>query len=179
MSMKFAELAEYLEKLEGTASRLEMMRILAALFKETTPEEARLVAYMTQGKLGPAYRSPDFGVADKMMLRALGEKAGALFRKLGDLGETVEEIKSQETITKKQTSSNIQVSRVYEKLTEIAKANGTGSQELKIKLIGELVNQMTGREAKYAVKMILGKLRTGFSDMTVLDALSWMIGGDK
>src|SRR3989344_2907868 len=32
---------------------------------------------------------------------------------------------------------------------------------------------------KYAVKMVLGKLRTGFSDMTVLDALSWVVGGDK
>ncbi|TSC85387.1 MAG: hypothetical protein G01um101416_894, partial [Microgenomates group bacterium Gr01-1014_16] len=38
--MKFARLAEYLEKLEGTASRLEMTRILAELLKETTPEEA-------------------------------------------------------------------------------------------------------------------------------------------
>ena len=33
--------------------------------------------------------------------------------------------------------------------------------------------------AKYAVKIILGKLRIGFSDMTVLDSLSWMIAGDK
>src|SRR3989304_6848312 len=104
MIMKFARLAEYLEKLEGTASRLEMTRILAELFRETTPEEARLVAYMTQGRLGPAYRSPDFGVADKMMIRALGEGAGENFKKTGDLGRTVETIKSQDSSHKSQTN---------------------------------------------------------------------------
>ena len=61
----------------------------------------------------------------------------------------------------------------------MGEAGGTGSQEIKIRLIGELVDSLTGKGAKYAVKMILGKLRTGFSDMTVLDALSWMIGVDK
>ena len=173
MIMKFARLAEYLEKLEGTASRLEMTRILAELFRETTPEEARLVAYMTQGRLGPAYRSPDFGVADKQMLKALGPKANELFRKLGDLGLVAEKLNHESG------SMNHAIGDVYEKLMEIAEAGGTGSQEIKIRLIGELVDSLTGKGAKYAVKMILGKLRTGFSDMTVLDALSWMIGGDK
>ncbi|MBI2008321.1 ATP-dependent DNA ligase [Candidatus Amesbacteria bacterium] len=176
--MYFKELAEYLEKLEGTNSRLEMTRILARLFAETTPEEARLVAYMTQGKLGPAYRSPDFGVADKMMIRALGGEAERIFKKTGDLGKTVEEIKSQKS-KGKSTAQNLKVKEVYEKLREIAEAGGEGSQERKIQLVGDLLDSLGGRSAKYAVKMILGKLRTGFSDMTVLDALSWMIGGDK
>lgn len=69
--MKFSMLAEYLEKLEGTASRIEMTKILARLFSEATPEEARLIAYMTAGRLGPAYNSPDTGVAEKMMLKDL------------------------------------------------------------------------------------------------------------
>ena len=160
--MRFAELAEYLEKLEGTASRLEMTRILAELFSKTNPQDARLVAYMTQGRLGPAYKSPDFGVADKMMVRALGEGADELFKKTGDLGKTVEELKSQFSSYKSQASHNLSISQVYKQLVDIALAGGEGSQELKIKLIGELVNQLSGKEAKYAVKMILGKLRTGF-----------------
>ena len=130
--MKFARLAEYLEKLEGMASRLEMTRILAELFRETTPEEARLVAYMTQGRLGPAYRSPDFGVADKQMLKALGPKANELFRKLGDLGLVAEKLNHESG------SMNHAIGDVYEKLMEIAEAGGTGSQEIKIRLIGEL-----------------------------------------
>jgi len=171
--MKFRELAEYLERLEGTASRLEMTRILADLFKQTSPEDARLAVYLMQGRLGPAYKSPDFGVADKQMVKALGPKAEALFKKLGDLGKVAEEVSAEEG------GENFSVREVYGRLWEIAEVGGEGSQEKKLQLIGDLVNQMTGGEAKYAIKMILGKLRTGFSDMTVLDALSWMIGGDK
>src|SRR3990172_2634742 len=171
--MRFAELAEYLEKLEGTASRLEMTRILAELFSRTKLEDARLVAYMTQGSLGPAYKSPDFGIADKQMLKALGPRANELFKKLGDLGLVAEKLNKESGIR------NHGIKEVYDKLLEIAQAGGGGSQELKMKLIGELVDHLSGKEAKYAVKMILGKLRTGFSDMTVLDSLSWMIAGDK
>ena len=92
--MKFSELAKYLEKLERTSGRNEMTAILAELFGKATPEDARLVAYMTQGKLGPAYRSPDFGVADKMMLKALPEGADGVFRQVGDLGKVAEKLKS-------------------------------------------------------------------------------------
>lgn len=175
--MKFAELVEYLERLEVTASRNEMTVILAELFSKLDPDEARIVVYMSQGKLGPAYKSPDFGVADKQMIKALGEEAGKLYGELGDLGRVAEKLKSQNPNDK--SNSNFEIKDVYKKLTEIAEIDGTGSQELKIKLIGELTDSITGGEAKYVVKIILGKLRTGFSDMTVLDALSWMIVGDK
>ncbi|KKU73309.1 MAG: ligase protein [Candidatus Amesbacteria bacterium GW2011_GWB1_47_26] len=60
--MKFAELARYLQKLEGTRSRNEMTVILAQLFGQANPEDARLIAYLSQGRLGPAYASPDTGV---------------------------------------------------------------------------------------------------------------------
>ena len=170
--MKFEELARYLERLEGTASRLAMTEILAELFKETDPSDARLVAYLTQGRLGPAYKSPDFGVADKMMLRALPEGADKIFKEVGDLGKTAEKLSDNKR-------GNLKVEEVYKKLWEIAEAGGEGSQEKKLKLIRDLLIDLDGLSAKYAVKMILGKLRTGFSDMTVLDSLSWMITGDK
>ncbi|TMC46585.1 MAG: DNA ligase, partial [Chloroflexi bacterium] len=33
--------------------------------------------------------------------------------------------------------------------------------------------------ARYIVRIPLNKLRLGFSDVTMLDALSWMLAGDK
>jgi DNA ligase-1 len=174
--MVFEEFAEYLEKLEGTGSRLEMTRILAELFLRVTPREARIIAYMSQGKLGPAYRSPDFGVADKLMLRALsiigGEKTSEIFQKEGDLGKTAERVTGN-------GEGKLLLEEVYGRLTNIAQAGGSGSVEVKQQLIGELVGDLGKKGAKFAVKMVLGKLRTGFSDMTVLDSLSWMISGDK
>ena len=32
---------------------------------------------------------------------------------------------------------------------------------------------------KYIIKIILGKMRLNFSDMTILDAFSWMTNQDK
>jgi len=169
--MKFGELAKYLERLEKTSSRNEMTVILAQLFKQATPNDARLIAYLSQGRLGPAYASPDMGIADKMMLRALSDQAGKLFKKLGDLGLVAQQLGKG--------SGNLTVKRVHQMILEIANATGVGSQESKQQLIKDLLNGLDGLSAKYAVKMILSKLRTGFSDMTILDSLSWMVGGDK
>lgn len=169
--MLFQKLAKYLEKLEGTSSRNEMTVILAELFGDASPEDARLIAYLSQGRLGPAYNSPDTGVADKMMLKVWGERAEKLFRQKGDMGLVAQELNKGK--------GNLSVRDVYERLLKIAGDGGTGSQERKQELIRKLLDELDAVSAKYAVKIILGKLRTGFSDMTVLDSLSWMVAGDK
>lgn len=171
--MIFSELARYLEKLEGTSSRNEMAVILAELFAGATPEEARLIAYLTQGQLGPAYAAPNFAMADKQIIKALGEGAGEMFKKLGDLGKVAQQSRRTGEL------KSLSIKEVYERLTEIARAGGEGSQEKKQQLVTQLVETLDGVSAKYVVKIILGKLRTGFSDMTVLDALSWVVSGDK
>ena len=173
--MRFADLAKYLEKLEGTSSRNEMTVILAKLFGEASPEDARLIAYLSAGRLGPAYNSPDTGVADKMMVKALGPEAEKLFKQKGDLGLVAQVIKGRRAGEYKSVS----IAEVHEKLMEIAEVEGMGSQEKKQQLIRGLLEELDPVGAKYAVKIILGKLRTGFSDMTVLDSLSWMLVGDK
>ena len=180
--MYFAELAEYLDRLEKTASRLEMTRILAELFSKVTPEEGKIIAYLSQGLLGPKYNNPDTGMGDKQVVKALillDSDVEKIFKETGDLGKTVEKIKSQITNNKSQTNHKLQITNVYGRLVQIAKVGGSGSVDEKSRLLGELIGDLDSVGAKYAVKMILGKLRTGFSDMTVLDALSYMIAGDK
>ena len=174
--MTFGIFCKYLEKLESTASRNEMTIILSEIFSETSSEEAKLTAYLCQGKLGPAYKSPDFGVADKSMLKALGLKAQAIFHETGDLGKTIEKLKNQE---EKIHVKNLKISEIYDRLWEVAMISGTGSQDKKQQLIINLLADVDPVSAKYIVKIILGKLRTGFSDMTILDGLSWMLVGSK
>lgn len=171
--MIFADLALVLQKLEGISSRNEMTVVLAELFSKLTPEEAKVSAYLTQGVLGPAYRAPDFGIADKMMIRALGDEAEELFKKKGDLGLVAEDL------NKNKKGSPISILEVYKRLYEIAETTGEGSQEGKQNLIAKLIAEVDATSAKYIVRIILAKLRSGFSDMTVIDALSWMISGDK
>lgn len=181
--MQFGEFATYLEKLEGTSSRLTMTEILAELFSRVHGDEARLIAYLSQGKLGPAYKSLDFGIADKMVIRGLAagfgmeiEDVTAEFKKAGDLGLATESLKRTHG---KDVQGHPSISKVYELLSEIAGSVGTGSQEKKQMLVAEMVAALDPLAARYAIRILLGKLRSGFSDMTVLDALSWMKTGNK
>ncbi len=182
--MKFETLAEYLERLESTNSRLAMTEILADLFSSTTPEEGKIIAYLSAGMLGPKYDNPDTGMAEKQVLKAVAmtcdmDMADVVreFKKAGDLGKTGETLKLQTGGNK--PNSKTETKWVHEQLLEIAAAGGHGSQEKKISLLSELLKVLDGRSAKYVIKIVLGKMRSGFSDMTVLDALSWMKTGNK
>ena len=121
--------------------------------------------------MGPAYKSPDFGIADKSMIKALGPEADKLFKQKGDLGLVAQELNKGK--------GNLSVKEVYERLWNIATISGTGSQDKKQQLIINFLDEVDPVSAKYIVKMILGKLRTGFSDMTMLDSISWMLVESK
>jgi DNA ligase-1 len=98
------------------------------------------------------------------------------FKKHGDLGTAAEALHTDVLLTLNKT---LEVTHVHEKFTVIANTGGVGSQEKKISLIAELLQSVSPLSARYIVRIPLNKLRLGFSDMTILDALSWMIKGDK
>jgi DNA ligase-1 len=121
------------------------------------------------------------GMAEKQAIKAVAEAFNKSedfvteeFKKSGDLGKTVQELKKEN-----QEGKHLEVGEVYERLLEIAKASGNGSQTIKINLLAKLIKDLEPISAKFATKMALTKLRSGFSDMTVLDSLSWMVRGDK
>src|SRR5919197_4352110 len=125
-----------------------------------------------------------------MVLRALsqsivGLNIGSLFkiyRETGDLGDGASKIikakknKSQSTLF---SSEKMTVERVYLTLDKIALTTGAGSQELKIRLVSSLLNDSTAREARFIIKLIMGKLRLGIADYTVMDALAIVFTGNK
>ena len=45
--MKFKKLADYFERIEKTASRLEMTEVLAELFKEASGDEIDQIVYLS------------------------------------------------------------------------------------------------------------------------------------
>ncbi len=78
-----------------------------------------------------------------------------------------------------QAGSPFTVEEVYEELVGIAKESGQGSQERKVRRLGKLLQNLDSLGAKYVVRLVVGRLRLGFSDMTVLDGLSFYLVGDK
>lgn len=181
--MTFSELAKYLERLEATPSRLEITRILAELFKKAEAEEIEKTAYLVLGTLAPNYKGIVFNMADKLVIQAVAKAYGRdtqdvirEYKKTGDLGTVAEKI----AISSKQKTINSQtVVEIYEKLILIAEDEGEGSVERKIEKMANLLSRADSLSARYLTRIPVGKLRLGFSDKTIIDALSWMETGDK
>lgn len=173
--------------MEANSSRLKITEILASLFKEAGDKEIARICYLVLGQLAPLYLGIEFNLAEKMMVRVIAKATGAEeeavrkeYKKIGDLGEVAREFKEKNLQLKiiKQ-EKDLSVSEVYEKLWELAKDSGVGSVERKIAKMAALVEELDKLGTKYVTRMPLGRLRLGFSDLTILDALSWMIKGDK
>jgi DNA ligase-1 len=181
--MTFKRLSEYFGQLEKTSSRNEKIRLLAQALKEADEEEVDKICYLALGRLAPLYVPLEFQLAEKMMIRiiaqAFGEKEEEVkreYKKRRDLGEVGEKYKIQNTKYKIQ---NLTVGEVYERLMGVAKESGEGSQERKIQKMGSLLRELDGLSVRYVARIPLGRLRLGFLDLTILDALSVMLAGDK
>lgn len=181
--MSFKELAEYFRKIEQTSSRLKMTEILANLFKKIDKREIDKVLYLLQGRLLPLYEKLEFGMAEKMIIKscllALNlEKKVFIdrYKKIGDLGETVEFFKKEK---RSLLEKELTITEVYEELSRLARASGEGSQEVKLNILASLIDKLDPLSCRYIVRIPAGIMRLGFSDMTVLDSFSWMVKGDK
>jgi DNA ligase-1 len=183
--MKYSIIVDAYDKIEGTTKRLEMRDLLAGLLKQTSKEDIEAVVYLTQGRLYPDYVGIELGMADKLIMKAIALASGkpermvdTRYKSTGDLGEIAERLLGERT---QQTLSRrvLQVADVYYAFDKIARASGTGSVETKIRILCSLLNDASPKEAKYIVRMGLGKLRLGVADMTILEALAMAYVGDE
>jgi DNA ligase-1 len=175
--MQFADLTAAYERLEGTPKRLEMRTILADLFRPLHPPELDRVLYLSQGMLRPEYEGVELGVADSLARRAVGlathtpePEVGRRTKEAGDLGTVVAQLLTEQT--RPASDDPLTVAHVYGELTRIAEAKGAGSQETKVRVLTELLGRATPVEAKFLVRFVLGTLRVGVREMTILDALA-------
>jgi len=202
--MLFSNFAQHLLKIEGTPSRLEMTSLLSDLFSELDGEEIPTAIYLSLGKLVPEYQTLEFQLSVKMILRALAQqmsqnpnaygsgmpvsnlfdeadnslyekKVNKLYKQLGDIGEASQEVFSKIEVKKSQKN----ILNVHQELMNIAKESGSGSQERKVSLLLNLFQSLDPVSIRFVSRIVVGKLRLGFSTMTILDALSWTKNKDK
>ena len=176
--MEFAILADAFSKMESTRKRLELTQYLVELFKKTPQEVISKIVYLLQGKLRPDFEGIELGVAEKLAIRAISKSSGiptkkieTEYKKSGDLGNAATIILEQKTQTTF-LMEDITVERVYETLFKIAKLEGSRSQDMKMKYISSLLNDATPVEASFILKILLGTLRLGIAENTVMDALA-------
>ncbi|KKU09264.1 MAG: putative DNA ligase [Candidatus Woesebacteria bacterium GW2011_GWB1_45_5] len=180
--MTFKELSQYLEKLEKTSSRNEITSILSELFRKSTPAEIDKTVYLVLGSLAPSYQGIVLEEVFSSFSRYWESSLKVISRlyllpqvrgkEKGDLGTVAEELASG-------AGGSITVAEVHRALLDIANEAGEGSQEKKISRMAKLLGELTPLGARYVARIPVGKLRLGFSDMTILDALSFMVAGDK
>ena len=183
--MEFSTLAEIFQRMEKTSKRIELTDILVELLKKTPKEILPNVVYLLQGIIRPNFEGVELGIAEKLAIHAISKSSGLSIKKIeddyregGDLGLTASNIlklKTQTTFT----VEKITVERVYDTLFKIAKLEGKGSQDLKIKYISSMLNDATPVEAKFVMKILLGTLRLGVAENTVMDALAIAFTGKK
>jgi len=183
--MKFAEIAEFFERMEITSKRLELTEILVELLKNVPIEMISKVTYLIQGKIRPNFEGVELGIAEKLAMKSISKSAGISIKKIeddyktgGDLGITAANILKQKTQTTF-IAESITLERVYDTLLKIAKLEGRRSQDMKIKYISSLLNDATTNESKFILKILLGTLRLGVAENTLMDALAIAFTGKK
>jgi len=181
--LNLSELVDTFELMEATKSRLALTDYLVSLIHNTPSTIIDKVIYLIQGKLRPDYEGIELGIAEKMIIRALSRALSVdissieeAYRQTGDLGDAARKIISSK---ENKITTRFTVEHIYSTLEVIARTSGAGSQELKVNYIVELLNHSTSREARYIIKFVMGTLRLGIADYTVMDALAISFTGNK
>lgn len=174
--MEFATLAQTFEQLEQTSSRLKLIELLTDLFRSIEhPEETQQVCYLIQGRVAPFYEALEMGMAEKSVTRSIAvayhstpEHIARLSATMGDLGLVAEQVHDEA----KMASAPPGIEVVFAGLRTLTQMAGKGAIEKRMERLADLLIRVDGVSAKYVVRIVLGNLRLGIGDATVLDALA-------
>src|SRR5260221_2545110 len=174
--VEFARLAHTFEELEGTRSRLTLIELLTQLFRSIErPEEIEQVRYLVQGRVAPFFVALEMGMAENSVTKSLAvayhttpEHREALYETLGDLGLVAGQVSRKAGMVR----TVLSVDEVFLGLKAIAQTAGKGAVEQKSARLADLLTRVDSVSAKYVVRILLGNLRLGIGDATVLDALA-------
>ena len=177
--MHIQKVAECFAAIEQESSRIEITKLLANLLAKASATEALIITNFSLGVLRAPYHGTQFALAEKSVAKVLATILGTSVadvtnkaHSLGDLGQVA-------AYGAWEPKKNLSVEDVYADLVDLEQISGTGSQEEKAQHLENLITTLSPLSACYVVRIVIGKLRLGFSDMTIIDALSWMLVGDK
>ncbi len=177
--MQFSDLVATLEKLEETDADLELVDILADLFRRVDEDHLPLVVTMVRGKTYAPWEPVELGVSSALAHRAVSKATGIesdqieeWWREAGDLGDAAARAVANRT-QQSLFTEELTVRGVHETLRELAAFQGEGSEKKRIDTVAGLVSNAGGPvEAKYVVRLVLEHMRLGVGEGTVRDAIA-------
>ncbi len=175
----FDSLCEHLILLEKISSRNQITEVISNLLKEIPQEYVEEFMYLINGRVAPFYVKSDFNIGDKMITDVLSEvllldnaQVVSYLNEYGDLGTVFYN-------NKKGDIQNYEFIDIFNFLKEISLIEGKDSNKIKRDRLIEMLKTLSPNSGKYLIRIVLGKLRLGFSNKTLLDAISYSIKGDK
>ncbi|OAP61841.1 hypothetical protein AYL99_04044 [Fonsecaea erecta] len=192
----YAALCTTFSLIELTTKRLQITAYCSSFLQQVlrlTPQDLLPTIQLMLNKLAADYAGIELGIGESLIMKAIGESSGrslsvikADHQKIGDLGLVAAQSKSKQSQMFK--PKPLTVRGVHQGLLDIAKMEGHGSQDQKVRAINKLMasadvssasktvditkDKGGPSEAKFLVRFLEGKLRLGLAEKTVIIALA-------
>lgn len=192
----YAALCTTFSLIELTTKRLQIIAYCSAFIQQVlrlSPGDLLPTIQLMLNKLAADYAGIELGIGESLIMKAIGESSGRSLavikddhRKIGDLGLVAAKSKSKQGQMFK--PKPLTVRGVHQGLLDIAKMEGHGSQDQKVKAINKLMasadvsatsktvditkDKGGPSEAKFIVRFLEGKLRLGLAEKSVIVALA-------
>jgi DNA ligase-1 len=175
--MDYSKICKVYEELEATSKGLEKTDILSGFLGEIHNDPEFI--YLLRGQLFADYESKEIGISHQLVIKAISRAAGVSedaivedFRKLGELGLVAEKVLGEGKKQKGLFEKELTVEKVMENLRKLPGIEGSGTVDLKIGYIVDLLHSATKEEAKYVVRSVLGDLKIGVGVGILRDAIA-------
>jgi DNA ligase 1 len=157
-----------------------MTQILSNFFRSVivlSPKDLIYSVYLCLNKVAPAFEGLELGVAETNIMKAIAQTTGRTLDQIkrdsqetGDLGIVAERSRSSQRMMF--TPAPHTIEGMFSKLKNIAKMTGATSMQKKVDTIKGIFVACRHSEARFFVRSLLGKLRTGLAELSVLQALA-------
>ncbi|MCS7120278.1 MAG: ATP-dependent DNA ligase [Nitrososphaerota archaeon] len=170
---RFKALTDVCERISATTRRNLAIIIAADFIRTLEPKEVEPAISMMLGRPFPRWDQRELDVSWETLSGIIRNLMGvswndflAAFRETGDIGAASQKlfergVKARQTVLLESPLSILDVRQVFD---AVAEATGSGSREKKERLIEALLARASPIEVKYLVKIIIGEMRTGFSE---------------
>ena len=182
--MEFAEFAEHAAAVEATSADTEIRDAVVDLFEESG-EQLPVVVRFLLGRVFPAHDSTKLDVGPRLCYEAIARAAGQnvtaddvedRLAEYGDVGNVAAsyDLGGQRGLAAFGAGGRdgLTVAEVADRLTELARASGNGSQDTKLDILFDLFNRADPPEARYLARLVLSEMRIGVGEGTVRDAIA-------